>query len=190
MIDHGQCIIEFPNFLEDELIRETLQQFYQAETLGFCQNRPRKNTEIHDISLFPTSTAFTLCQGLLEIVARINEHIIPAMGDVFTSLQKYDLYVSGAKLQRTPPGGGYHYWHHEHENDLNAGNTLLAWMVYLNDVGDGGDTEFLYQKKKFRPNKSSLLVWPSGFTHQHRGNPPLSNDKYIATGWIDYSINV
>jgi len=31
-----------------------------------------------------------------------------------------------------------------------------------------------------------MLVWPSQFTHIHRGNPPLSNDKYIITGWIEY----
>lgn len=188
MIDHGQCIVEFPNFLEPDMIKATLQQFYMAETLGFCATRPKKNTEISDISLFPTSTAFTLCEGLLDIVSRVNEHIIPAMGDVFPPLQKYNLYVSGAKLQRTPPGGGYHYWHHEHEGDMNSNNTLLAWMVYLNDVEEGGETEFLYQKKKFSPKTSSLIVWPSGFTHQHRGNPPLSNDKFIATGWIDHII--
>jgi len=24
------------------------------------------------------------------------------------------------------------------------------------------------------------------FTHTHRGNPPLSNTKYIMTGWLEY----
>ena len=66
--------------------------------------------------------------------------------------------------------------------DLLSGN----FMFYLNDVTEGGETEFLYQKCRFKPEKNTLLVWPSQFTHIHRGNPPLSNDKYIITGWIEY----
>ena len=29
----------------------------------------------------------------------------------------------------------------------------MAWMVYLNDVEEGGETEFLYQKLKVKPKK-------------------------------------
>ena len=31
----------------------------------------------------------------------------------------------------------------------------LAWMVYLNDVEEGGETEFLYQELKLKPSKRS-----------------------------------
>ena len=44
-------------------------------------------------------------------------------------------------------------------------------MVYLNDVTEGGETEFLYQKCRFKPKKM-WIVWPAQFTHVHRGNPP------------------
>jgi len=62
----------------------------------------------------------------------------------------------------------------------------MAFMVYLNDIKEGGETEFLYQKCRFKPKRNTLLLWPSGFTHTHRGNPPISGDKYIITGWIEY----
>jgi len=26
----------------------------------------------------------------------------------------------------------------------------------------------------------------AAFTHTHRGNPPLSNAKYIVTGWTEF----
>ena len=55
-------------------------------------------------------------------------------------------------------------------------------MVYLNDVEEDGETEFLYQELKLKPKKGRVVIWPGSFTHLHRGNPPRST-KYIATGW-------
>jgi hypothetical protein len=59
-------------------------------------------------------------------------------------------------------------------------------MLYLNDVEDGGETEFLYQRMRVKPKQGTLLIWPAGFTHTHRGNPPLSNNKYVITGWSEF----
>ena len=58
-------------------------------------------------------------------------------------------------------------------------------MVYLNDVEEGGETEFLYQQLKIKPSKGRVVIWPGSFTHLHRGNPPMST-KYIATGWFAF----
>ena len=56
-------------------------------------------------------------------------------------------------------------------------------MTYLNDVSDGGETEFFHQKLKVKPVKGKTVLWPTDFTHLHRGNPPYEA-KYIATGWL------
>ena len=55
-------------------------------------------------------------------------------------------------------------------------------MIYLNDVEEGGETEFLYQRKKLKPTKNRAVIWPGSYTHLHRGNPPMET-KYILTGW-------
>jgi len=60
-------------------------------------------------------------------------------------------------------------------------------MLYLNDVEEGGETEFLYQKMRVKPTKGTILIWPADWTHTHRGNPPLSGDKYIYTGWMEHT---
>ena len=93
--------------------------------------------------------------------------------------------VKAVRLQKTCPGQGYHSWHFESATSLSA-NRLLAFSLYLNDVDEGGETEFLYMKKRIQPKAGRLIIWPAGFTHTHRGNPPLSNEKYILTGWIEY----
>ena len=30
-----------------------------------------------------------------------------------------------------------------------------------------------------------LVIWPAYFTHTHRANPDLKEDKYIITGWLE-----
>ena len=92
--------------------------------------------------------------------------------------------IVGLRVQRTPPGGGFHQWHFENGTRDHAVR-IVTMMLYLNDVDEGGETEFLYYRKRIQPKTGRLLIWPSGYPHTHRGNPPLSNTKYIITGWLD-----
>jgi len=92
------------------------------------------------------------------------------------------------KMQRTGPGGGYHIWHAEQSSGINA-NRVLVYMVYLKsfEESDGGETEFLYQRTRVRPEENLMLLWPASYTHAHRGNPVLADKyKYIVTGWFYY----
>jgi len=89
------------------------------------------------------------------------------------------------KMQKTNLREGYHVWHYESCN-REISCRLLTWMLYLNDVEEGGETEFLYQSMRVKPKQGTLLIWPAAFTHTHRGNPPLSNEKYIVTGWTEF----
>ena len=88
------------------------------------------------------------------------------------------------KIQKTIPGEGYHVWHCEH-NGVAFGKRMFLVILYLNEV-EGGETEFLYQHKRVAPKTGRLMICPSGFTHTHRGNPPLSGLKYILNGWIEF----
>ena len=100
-------------------------------------------------------------------------------------LNSSDYISSTVLIQKTQPCEGYHVFHSENLGWEGHSRTM-AWMIYLNNVPEGGETEFLYQKKKFKPTTGTILIWPGGYTHLHRGNPPMST-KYIATGWIQSS---
>ena len=95
---------------------------------------------------------------------------------------KHTIYTY--KIQKTVPSGGYHVWHSEHGSMAFAGRTGV-YLLYLNDVDEGGETEFLYYPKRVKAKTGRFILWPAGFTHTHRGNPPISNTKYIVTGWIE-----
>jgi hypothetical protein len=88
------------------------------------------------------------------------------------------------KMQRTLPMGGYHVWHYENGDQAESYNRELVWMIYLNDMPEGeGETEFLYQKKRIRPTQGTVVIWPAGMTHPHRGLTVYNQPKYILTGW-------
>ena len=88
------------------------------------------------------------------------------------------------KIQKTIPSQGYHVWHIEHGIRRETQKRVLAYSIYLNTVEEGGETEFLYQSQRVKPVKGRIVIWPAGFPYVHRGNPPLSGEKYILTSWI------
>lgn len=102
--------------------------------------------------------------------------------DILNTIEKHGIYQE--KIQKTKVGGGYHVWHCESGSRGLAGR-ILVYNLYLNTVDEGGETEFLYYPKRVKAETGRFLLFPAGFTHTHRGNPPISNDKYIITGWVE-----
>ena len=93
------------------------------------------------------------------------------------------------KVQETDIGGGYHIWHCENMSKQHS-TRILTWILYLNDIEDGGESEWLYLSKRTSPKQGKLVLWPAGFTHTHRGNPPLKDTKYILTAKSISSIDI
>ena len=88
-------------------------------------------------------------------------------------------------IQYYPSGGGFKAWHCERDREQ-TNQRSLVFMTYLNDVDDGGQTQFLYQKKEIQPKKGLTVLWPTDFTHTHRGVTSPTQTKIIATGWYNY----
>ena len=104
-------------------------------------------------------------------------------------VKKYDQLRSNkfisedTKMQKTPPGGGYHVWHYENAGFGHHARELV-WIIYRNDMPGGeAETEFLYQRRRIRPTVGTVVVWPAAYTHVHKGNTVFTQDKYILTGW-------
>jgi hypothetical protein len=92
--------------------------------------------------------------------------------------------LTGLKIQKTLPTEGYHVWHIEHSSFRFDSKRAFVYSVYLNDVEEGGETEFLHFSKRVKPKAGRIVIWPAAFPYLHRGNPPLSGEKYILTSWM------
>ncbi|GAB3027223.1 2OG-Fe(II) oxygenase [Bowmanella dokdonensis] len=104
------------------------------------------------------------------------------------NLVQYLFRLGDINAQKYPHGrGGYPYWHSEvypQTGSNDALHRILLFMFYLNDVAEGGETDFYYQDLSIKPRAGRMVIAPAYFTHTHRGNVPVSNDKYILTSWV------
>ena len=89
------------------------------------------------------------------------------------------------RIQRYKPNEGYFLTHCENMCKDDS-ERVLSWQIFLNDVKDGGHTVFPSQKRKFRPRRGDVLMWPAYFTHPHHGESSRSHTKYIMTGWCSF----
>lgn len=95
--------------------------------------------------------------------------------------------MDSVNIQYYQPGEGFYAWHCERGAVKHpAGSRHMVFMTYLNDVTDGGETEFYYQELKIQPKKGLTVLWPADWTHTHRGITSPTQEKYIVTGWYNY----
>ncbi len=72
-----------------------------------------------------------------------------------------------------------------HFDSINeAANRYLVFLWYLNDVAEGGETEFCDLGVRVQARAGRLLMFPPYWMYQHAGLPPRSNDKYILSTYL------
>ena len=90
-------------------------------------------------------------------------------------------------IQKYNPGDHFSHLHCE-RTSLNSLHRLFAFMTYLNDVEDGGKTNFDYYGIKVKPEIGKTLICPAEWTHAHTGEVLKSGTKYIVTGWLHFPV--
>jgi len=132
-----------------------------------------------DLSIALSDASPTITYQVQQYLQSCALHYI----NFFGQLKSCRLMSTDVKMQKTEPMGGYHVWHYENSTYFHSPRELV-WMIYLNTLPENeGETEFLYQKRRIRPTQGTVVFWPAGMTHVHRGLTVYTQDKYILTGW-------
>ena len=183
----------FKGAYSTEYCDRAIAYFEHSDSNGLTLTRQKQNRNVSalekdDLQFFghdEGSIAHT--SGLISEFNNTFWNVIyPTYTENFAMLKSYAPHASYCyKIQKTSVGQGYHQWHAENQTRAVSGR-ILTWILYLKDVEEGGETEFLYYPKRIKPEAGTLILWPATFTHTHRGNPPLSNTKYVVTGWVEF----
>ena len=193
--EHNDFIGHYTNVYPDGYCQHLISEFDRLQNLGCGYSRiDSENVSRHkkdDFQIEVSTTPMLLFDNreTPSIFFDGLQNCYNKYVQQFSSLADLNVRANHIKLQKTDPGGGYHVWHSEQGNGAFAAR-VLVYILYLNtlDPSDAGETEFLYQQKRFQPVENSLLIWPAAFTHTHRGNTVFGKkSKYIATGWFYFT---
>lgn len=181
----------YNGFFPPDFCEEAINYF------NYCQSnttlvKKRKEEHVQDSFLFASSFETVADQGLVRLNRKLSDYFFKIVDycisqyieryHILKGLDGYSVY--DLKFQKSQPGEAFHGWHYENAKRLVA-DRRLVFQLYLNNVVDGGETEFLYYPKRIKAEQGKLIIWPATFTHTHRGNTPLTGDKYIITSWVE-----
>jgi hypothetical protein len=181
----------YDGYITPEECNKAIELFNQQDKMKKTFNRitsenGRPTTDIQDQHYFANCTNIDVWWTELKVLMlnfdQAFRHYIKATG---ADSVCGEFHYTVLKLQKTLKTEGYHLWHIEHAADYESLARSMVFSVYLNDVEEGGETEFLHFSKRVKPKQGRIVIWPAGFPYVHRGNPPLSGEKYILTSWMN-----
>lgn len=182
------------NFLSPELCQRFIEEFEKSpdkspgvsNTAGSIGSTGAKKST--DLTFNPNMKDHKVWGELLdELVPKLIDQSYFYANRYVTAFENLDPFELSPlfNLQRYEPGEGFYQYHCERAG-LAHSERLLVWMVYLNTVYDGGQTEFYFQNHFEEAAAGKLVIWPSDWTYLHKGVVSESETKYILTGWFDH----
>ena len=118
----------------------------------------------------------------------LKKYMVVTNGFGEDSDEMLDYFYTNTLLMKRyrPPNEGYHKFHQDFNPRIDpvahVHKRCLVCMFYLND----GETEWYHQGLKIKPTQGSLVIFPTYWTHHHKGHKPISNNKYILNSWVLY----
>jgi len=183
------------NSMSSELCEDIISMFENQETgkyTGITQGGIQQNVKDTVDFMIPKNDAKwmkmnsflskELNNNILEYTKKNNEKYNKISYNLFQS--EYFEH-SDFMIQRYIQNKGRYTYH----NDFNINYEkkiyrVLTYLWYLNDVVEGGETEFFGGDFKIQPKKGTLILFPASWTYPHCGKMPISSNKYIITGWL------
>lgn len=180
---------DFKKALDTDMCDEIIKVFNSQVDLGCSVKRHdtiRRDTQQQFNSIDEVSLRNTEIAG--KFFKILEESVTTYLKDLgLDQVLRDGVWFKDMLVQRSEADKfeSYSTWHCE-VSHKDYSDRALTYLIYLNDDYEGGETQFMYQKYNKVPEKGSLMIFPAGFTHVHRGNMITKGTKYVITGWCFY----
>ena len=194
-------IYEIDNVISKEVCKEIIELFNSMPNKNFGRVaagiRPDIKKSIDYMIPFKDNKK-SISDYELEMWEDITNLLIKSLGKHISIYFKdiYDIYdgplfeeyfIDCLMMQRYTKNDGSYKIHTDNSVKIDENfkpiDRIVTFIFYINDIDEGGETE-LYKKIKIKPKSGKLLLFPACWTFPHSGNVPISDDKYIITGWF------
>jgi len=95
-------------------------------------------------------------------------------------------YIEDIRIKRYRAGTDEKFEPH-YDSANKMCNRYMVFLWYLNDVLEGGETDFADLGLRVQARTGRLLMFPPYWMYQHAGLAPRSNDKYIVSTYLLFS---
>jgi uncharacterized protein YrzB (UPF0473 family) len=116
---------------------------------------------------------------LIELNKNVKDYVL----DTPLSDMNDKLIIKSIQIQKYTKNLGKFETHTDCDCEDGTTYRVITFIWYLNDVDDGGETEF-FGNHLIKPEQGKLCLFPSDWFVPHKGRMPISDNKYIVTGWI------
>lgn len=126
----------------------------------------------------------TLSPSISEYVTEINNTLDGSKPGLCYIVES-DYNDTGHQIQKYTKNKGHYKSYHNDFSILPGTNyyRILTYIIYLNTIDEGGETSF-FGKNNIKPVAGNMIIFPASWMYPHCGNMPISDNKYIITGWI------
>jgi len=170
---------------------ESVPELHNVGQSGSGIDHTIKNSSDIDLMDFPLFENYVkeICDGF-NMVVKESLDSLPFQNrfePYHFMLVNNDTTYYNLQMQKYVMGKGHDHGYHWEADTLQNTIRQFVFILYLNDVEKGGETELLYGQHFIKPKQGSVLCHPAGFPFVHRGLVPESSDKYIVTTWLNFT---
>jgi len=187
MKDFKDLIYEMHDALEPKTCEDIIQRFRHDDrkapgitTSGQVMPELKKSMDlaISDLDEWEDIDK-TLFQSLAENLEEYAKRILQIINKPLWSSEIKD---SGYNIKRYRQND-YFNWHVDSQTYIEGWTRTVACIWYLNEVEEGGETEFAFGHK-IVPETGKLILFPATWNFPHRGLSPIKGNKYIITSFV------
>ena len=191
-----------PTSLSSELCSDIIKKFDKSDTKYKGHTLGGINTRIKDTTDLVLDNQDNSWREIIKTLSRELKYNIGKYADKLSNIEDYkaannntdmdnykpiivgDLIFDTFMAQKYDNNKGRYIYHNDFRVDGSSNkHRVMTFLWYLNDVTIGGETAF-EGNYVIKPETGKLILFPASWTYPHCGKMPISNDKYIITGWI------
>jgi hypothetical protein len=175
----------FPGVLSPAECEAIIARFERDDRKFPSRTQTKLHSPIRSGTMLPT-VLFPEWADVAVKVEKIVEDRLKLYAEKYVSIRNLtapgNYQVSGALIERIEPGQGYGF--HIDAGPWGTQDRILATLIYLRDIQEGGFTEFPYQSLRVPPRAGLMVMFPPFWTHLHRGTTPVTGVKYNISNFV------